>query len=438
MENGENVSVIVLFHNNEYFDFCVESIKRQLCANDEIIIVNDHSDAKFSPLLTRLAQDTQIKLVEPEAKVGNRAHNRNLGARVAVNEILIFVDGDIYFPEPVFPTMKDVLNEPGTAAVYGSVYGHSGNKFILDALLGFDYLECLFHPKRWEQLTSYPYLQDRRDKKEDALLNGEMSWNYLYTSYVMTRRTAFKAIDGFDEAFTRWGAEDSEFGFRLSKVGKLKYCKRLNVFHIPHDRNKHKEQLSNCKNMYYMLDKYRSLMFEFKIAYEKNAAFYSAVESFLAKMRFYAGVKHNFPLCPQTVCCHVVSQANPNGLIEFHDSNNKKGHMELVGVALPFATGRFKTAYLPHDIFLYPHTLIPRIIQEFLRVAEVVMLEPIPHSERIAWDKKIIKAFDGNSPFKDIFYSSHSLQDYKFIEENKWIRITPTFHFRRDQNELKI
>ena len=49
-------------------------------------------------------------------------------------------------------------------------------------ILGFDYAEHLFDPQKWVELKTYDFLQDRRDKKSENLINGEMSWNYLYTS----------------------------------------------------------------------------------------------------------------------------------------------------------------------------------------------------------------------------------------------------------------
>ena len=45
------ISIIVLFHDNEYFEQSINSIIAQLKDGDEIIIVNDCSDSKYFRLM---------------------------------------------------------------------------------------------------------------------------------------------------------------------------------------------------------------------------------------------------------------------------------------------------------------------------------------------------------------------------------------------------
>ena len=429
MQKMGGYSIVVLCHNNQYIDHCICSIRRQMQAADELIVVDDHSDENCKAILYTLERTGQITLIQAERKCGNRSHNRNLGASVAANDILIFVDGDIYFPEPVFHIMKNILNTPETAAVFSSIYGHMGNKLILDCLLGFDYLECLFDPQRWSTLKSYNFLQDRRDKKPENLINGELSWNYLYTSCVMTSKEAFDEIGGFDETFEQWGAEDVDFGYRLARIGKLRYCRELPAFHLPHSKDYYKEQLTNRANMYHMLDKYRSHAFELKIVYEKSINLLSAYDQLLSIMQSCAPPQRKLPCPAQCLCYHTISQSCPNGLVEYVDDHGVRDSVELLGIAMPFRTGQFKAAYLPCGIVQYPYTLIPKIFQEFSRVAEKVFLEPIPPGPRIQWDAAVIKAFGRNSPFKKIYYSSDSLRDFSYENSGEWIEVKPAFHF---------
>ncbi len=422
-------SVIVLCHNNRYINRCIYSIQRQMQAEDELIVVDDHSDENCRAILQTLKQTEGIVLIQAQEKHGNRSYNRNLGARKATNDILIFVDGDIYFPEPVFHFMKDMLCLSGTAAVFSSIYGHSGNKFILDCMLGFDYLECLFDSQRWTTLKSYDFLQDRRDKKPEALINGEISWNYLYTSCVMTFKKAFEEIGGFDEFFEQWGAEDVDFGFRLARIGKLRYCRKLPVFHLPHPKDQYRDQLTNRANMYYMLSKYQEHIFELKIVYEKSMDLFAAYNQLLQVMRSCDIPESKLPCPAQCILYHTISQRCPNGLIEYTNSYGIRNSTELLGIALPFRTGQFETAYLSHRIFQYPYTLIPKIFQEFCRVAKNVLLEPVPSGPRIQWDTAVIKAFGRNSPFQKIYYSSNSLQDFSYENCGAWIMVKPAFHF---------
>lgn len=433
MQEKRDYSVIVLCHNEQHIGHCINSIRCQLKGRDEIIIVNDHSDEDCRKLLQNQAQEHQITLINAEKKRGNRSHNRNLGASVATNDILIFIDGDIYFPEPVFHLMQNMLDVPGTVAVYSSIYGHSSSKFVLDSLLGFDYTEHLFDPRKWAELKTYDFLQDRRDKKSENLINGEMSWNYLYTSCAMITKEAFEQVGGFDETFEQWGAEDVDLGYRLAQIGKLKYCRELSVFHLPHQRDWYRDQLTNRANMYYMLDKYRTHIFELKIIYEKNLDLLSCYDELLRVMRAYEPPKRELPCYAQCLRWHPISHNNPNGLIEFTDSHGTTNHMALLGIALPFPSGCFDAAYLPCDLFQYPRTLIPKIFQEFSRVAKKVFMEPVRLGTRIHWDSTVVKAFGRNSPFKKVYYSSDNLQDFIYEPCDGWILVKPAFRFYRGE-----
>ena len=168
------ISVIVIFHNNEYFEQSINSIITQLKDDDEIIVVNDSSDSKYYPLLKKLSNLANIQVIDAYEVKGNRSYNRNLGAMHSQNPILAFVDGDIYFPENAFDSMRKQLNDQTFCAVYGNTYGHSGSLFTINVVLGINYLENLFDSEKWKDLKRYPFLQDSREKKEKELLNGEL------------------------------------------------------------------------------------------------------------------------------------------------------------------------------------------------------------------------------------------------------------------------
>ena len=86
------LSVIILCHNNLYIDCVVSRIKSQLTSDDELIVMDDHSDCDVRELL-RVESDG-VNIVIPQ-KSGNRAHNRNYAAELSKGDVLMFVDGDI-------------------------------------------------------------------------------------------------------------------------------------------------------------------------------------------------------------------------------------------------------------------------------------------------------------------------------------------------------
>lgn len=90
----ENISIIVLFHNNERFDIVIDALLKQRHEGDEIIIVNDHSSSDFLKVLQNLKTEKDVTVINSDI-VANRSHNRNIGAERAKHELLLFVDGDI-------------------------------------------------------------------------------------------------------------------------------------------------------------------------------------------------------------------------------------------------------------------------------------------------------------------------------------------------------
>ena len=80
-----SVSVIIISHNSEGLFKCLLSVKKQTDENDEIIVVDDHSSVKFKEKLTNFCRTNDINDVLNPTIKGNRAFNRNLGAKKAKN-----------------------------------------------------------------------------------------------------------------------------------------------------------------------------------------------------------------------------------------------------------------------------------------------------------------------------------------------------------------
>ncbi len=428
------ISVIVIFHNNEYFEQSINSIITQLKDNDEIIVVNDSSDSKYYPLLQKISHLANIQVINTYEVKGNRSYNRNLGAMHSQNPILAFVDGDIYFPENVFDLMRKQLNDQTFCAVYGNTYGHSGSLFTINVILGINYLDKLFDSEKWKDLKRYPFLQDSREKKEKELLNGEFNWNYFYTSYCMVRKNTFYEAGQFDENFSDWGAEDVDLGYRLSQYGQILYDNELVAFHIPHEKNRHKNHITNRKNMYYMLNKYKTSIFEIKIMYGKSKKLFQNFVFFYNTMREIDVNTINMMPEPNCIYYNIVSRQNRESDIFYLNLEDNKEHLKLLGLALPFENKYFARAYLPYDIFLYPYPLTARIIQESLRISDGVYIINTPISYRVQWSPECIKVFNSSSPFTSIYYVCKSLDDFEFriTEDQRFICVTPAFKYYED------
>ncbi|MDE7337334.1 MAG: glycosyltransferase family 2 protein, partial [Clostridia bacterium] len=84
----ENISIIVLFHNNERFNIVIDALLKQRQNGDEIIIVNDHSDKNYLKSLEKYNDETNVTVISSNL-AANRSHNRNIGAKHAKHNLLL-------------------------------------------------------------------------------------------------------------------------------------------------------------------------------------------------------------------------------------------------------------------------------------------------------------------------------------------------------------
>jgi glycosyltransferase involved in cell wall biosynthesis len=94
------ISVIITVYNEEkYIRRCLESLKVQTFNKFEIIVIDDGSTDDTLKVLSQLSigqfDNSQLTILEQNHQ--GLASARNLGAEKAKGEILVFLDGDMYF-----------------------------------------------------------------------------------------------------------------------------------------------------------------------------------------------------------------------------------------------------------------------------------------------------------------------------------------------------
>lgn len=87
--------VIPTFNEEKYIVDCISSLLKQSYNDFEVIIVEDGSTDKTLDRLAELARESRIRFYEQKHK--GPAEARNVGAKHARGEILIFVDADMTF-----------------------------------------------------------------------------------------------------------------------------------------------------------------------------------------------------------------------------------------------------------------------------------------------------------------------------------------------------
>ena len=197
----KNLLSIVIPNRNRSDDLirCLESIKKQLHRDYEIIIVDDCSKTKEiynHPLLREL----QAKVIDNTGLRG-AASAKNSGARASHGSLMMFLDSDSeLLDENVLGNVIEIMGRDNQiGAVGGEIERGEGGKNMV--------------PLRTISLRTG---EVRRTFAEWRNLSLEME--YLSTCNMTVRKTLFDRIGGFEEIFHTY-YEDADFCLRLRKLG---------------------------------------------------------------------------------------------------------------------------------------------------------------------------------------------------------------------------
>ena len=213
------VSVVVAYYEApEALELTLAALEGQTYPRElfEVVIVDDGSR---TPLAAPADSPLEVRVVHQEDRGFGLARARNTGARAADSEILVFLD-------------CDMMPEAGWLAEHAR-WHHAAN----DALtLGFrthvevDGIDAgmvrtrpgslaeLFadRPSERPSWIEYHMTRTRELTSDDDDLFRVVTGGNLGVS-----RPFFESVGGYDETFTQWGAEDTEFGYRAYTMGGL-------------------------------------------------------------------------------------------------------------------------------------------------------------------------------------------------------------------------
>ncbi len=188
---------------------CLDALADQAVpgANAELIVVDDCSHDQTRTI----AQRPNVRVLHGAGR--GPAVARNLGARCAQGDILVFLDADTV-PRPGWlAELVTPFVEPQVVAVKGRYHT----------------VQCGLVPRFAQLEFEDKYARLERARRIDFVDTGTAAY----------RREAFLSSGGFDESFPAQSAEDVELAFRLSAAGaRFVFNPRAGVCH------RHAETLS--------------------------------------------------------------------------------------------------------------------------------------------------------------------------------------------------
>ena len=181
----------------------------------EVVVVDDGSSPPLHvPASTALA----VRTVRQERRGCGAARARNAGARAALHDILVFLDGD-------------VIAEAGLLAAHARWHHAVSDALTLGfcacvSVEGIDAAAVRDRPASLAELLAgrpfdRPWLERHMARTAD-LTSGRDDAFRAVTSYNLgISRAFFEEVGGFDESFTRYSGEDTELGYRVQMRGGL-------------------------------------------------------------------------------------------------------------------------------------------------------------------------------------------------------------------------
>ncbi len=196
------ISIIVPVYNGEKtIERCLDSVLNQTKKPDEIIVVDDGSGDKTKYIVKKFRN---VILLEQEHK--GPASARNLGAKKAKGEILLFTDADCIPDKNWVSEMTKPFEKKEIAGVQGRY--ETKQK---DLIARFIQLEI---EDRYDRMRTFEAID----------FIGSYSAGY--------RKRVFLKFKGFDESFPIASGEDPELSFKLSKAGhKMIFNNKAIVYH---------------------------------------------------------------------------------------------------------------------------------------------------------------------------------------------------------------
>ncbi len=213
------VSVII-----PYYQTPAETLARTLAALEgqtysrelfEVIIVDDGSEP---PLERPRSTPLDVKVVRQERRGFGAPRARNTGVRAAAHDILLFLDSDMMAEAGWMAgharwhhVVSDALTQGFHA--YVSVNGISAEA-----------IRCRTGSlkERLSDRRSDPsYIESHMIRTNDLTSRADDVFRVVQSGNLGISRTFFELTGGFDESFTHWGMEDTEFGYRTYTRGAL-------------------------------------------------------------------------------------------------------------------------------------------------------------------------------------------------------------------------
>jgi peptidoglycan/xylan/chitin deacetylase (PgdA/CDA1 family) len=197
----------------------------------EVLVVDDGSKSSLRPCLEGAAPNVRLIECAGDASTFRAGAARQRGADEARFDTLAFLDADVAVGRDFLWHLDWVHRRVEDAVVVGYLSGY--NLHDIGFTHSLDDLRGAADPE-----GALPIIPDRsREPALRACFDNldwlDEPWRLAYTGNLSVTRRALVGVGGFSRAFSGWGLEDLDLGYRLHRAGALFVFSRFAVgYHL--------------------------------------------------------------------------------------------------------------------------------------------------------------------------------------------------------------
>ncbi len=208
--------VIPVYNRPDLLERTLAGLAAQTYPGDmlSVVVADDGSDVPIEPIVT--AAPGRVSYVSQARRGYGAGRARNLGARSAEGEVLVFIDADCV-PHPDLVSRHAEWHRYASNLVVVGARPHVDTSAVSADVFARGEVDW---PTLLATATSVETsaTRDWRTlfyRRTSSLRVGDEVFRSLVSSNFSLRADLFHTVGGFDESFDRWGGEDTELGWRL-------------------------------------------------------------------------------------------------------------------------------------------------------------------------------------------------------------------------------
>ncbi|MFF5185762.1 glycosyltransferase family 2 protein [Streptomyces sp. NPDC000345] len=416
--NAPDVSVVIpAYDRPEELRRTLISLTRQTLPVQrfEVIVIDDGSPSDVFEKSWEVIEGMENLTLIRNSPGRGVSVARNVGARQAKGELLVFLDVDcMAHPALLEEHLKAQRERP--SAVCGFTHGRELTPSAWSLLLG-DEWDMEEPEEAFRRARAEPRLHDPLTE----LLHqpSDNDWAFFWTHNVSVPRASFEEVGGFCEDFELKGVEDMEIGLRLQLAGvPTVFVPQARALHQPHERDRNADMFRDRRNDLRLLVRHPRLEVEAVCSFDiVNAqALHTELVAFSRRLPPSAvdcahldelpGVRAEVEKA-ERVLLLGSSQGWPAGLrppsaeINPLPGAQDRTTAQLLGTRLPFVEPAFDLVLITDYWRALPERTLCRVLSEALRCGgRLLLLSGVSTSPLPAPDPALAQALERNDrPF---------------------------------------